>query len=127
MAFPNIVRNALTALFACVLSLPGQTMPPGKATATFADGRVSKFIKNVQDAFNVTCMLTDPTKTSAKITLPNIPKDAPPEAAGYASTYYEIVIPCTGQSAITIKAEFTTLTGDKPLNLTLSFSEMLTQ
>ena len=99
------------------------SMPRDRAEATFKDSRVQTFLKNVKDGFKVSCTLPDPANTKAKITLPNIPPDAPPGAADMASTWYEVAVPCTGDATVTVKAEFTGLTG--PLNLVLSLSQTL--
>lgn len=98
-------------------------MPRDRAEATFKDPRVQSFLKKVKDGFNASCALPDFANTKAKITLPNIPPDAPPGAADMASTWYEVAVPCTGDATVTVKAEFTGLTG--PLNLVLSLSQTL--
>lgn len=126
-------------LFLCVLAAYsltafGQTpqaasMPREKAEATFKDPRVLAFLKNVMDGFNVSCAPSDPANTKAIVTLPKpgISSDALPDAAGFASTWYEVVVPCSGVTTVTINAEFTPLSGDKPLNLVLSLKQVLTR
>jgi len=101
------------------------TMPPARAAATFKDARVVSFLKNVQDGFKLSCTAPDAAGTRARITLPNIPKDAPPQAAGYASTYYEVTVPCSASAAVLVNAEFTPLTGDQPLKVILLFKQEL--
>ena len=79
------------------------------------------------ERFKVSCKPPDPADTKAKVTLPNLTNDAPPEIKGYASTWYEVAVPCSGVTGVTINAEFTSLTGDKPLNLVLSLRQVLKQ
>jgi hypothetical protein len=123
-------------LAACSLAAAGQTtqaaepsaaaMPREKAKATFEDPRFLRFLKNVQDGFKVRCTPPDPGNTNAKVTLPNpITKDAPLDAAGFASTWYEVTVPCSELTTVTVHAEFTPLSGDKPLTLVLSLSQAL--
>ena len=120
---------------ACCLAASGQTtqpvagpsqttMPREKAEATFKDPRLLGFLKNVTDGFKVSCTLPDPAHTQAKVTLPNITNDAPPGARDFASTWYEVAVPCSGVTTVTLNAEFTRLTGDKPLNLVLSLRQV---
>lgn len=124
-------------LAACSLTAAGQTiqapaespaasMPREKAEATFKDPRFLVFLKNVQDGFKVSCTLPDPANTKAKVTLPKpVTKDAPLDAAGFASTWYEVSVPCSGETTVTVVAEFVPLNGDKPLNLVLSLRQVL--
>lgn len=123
-------------LAACSLAAPGQTtqdagpstatMPREKAEATFKDPRFLTFLKNVQDGFKVSCTLPDPANTKAKVTLPKpVTKDAPLDAAGFASTWYEVAVPCSGETTVTVVAEFVPLNGDKPLNIVLSLRQVL--
>ena len=101
------------------------TMPREKAEATFKDPRFLTFLKNVQDGFKVSCALPDPANTKAKVTLPKpVTKDAPPDAAGFASTWYEVAVPCSDVTTVTVHAEFVPLHGDKPLNLVLSLTQV---
>lgn len=102
------------------------TMPREKAEATFQDPRFLTFLKNVQDGFKVSCTPPDPANTKAKVTLPKpVTKDAPLDAAGFASTWYEVAVPCSGVTNVTVAAEFVPLHGDKPLNLVLSLRQVL--
>jgi len=124
-------------LAACCVTSAGQTrpavagpseqkMPPEKAEATFKDKRVIAFLQNVNDGFKVSCTAPDPAQTTAKFTPPPpIPAGAPPDAVGFASTFYEVSVPCTGDTTVTVNAEFTVLTGDVPQTLRLSFSQVL--
>lgn len=102
------------------------SMPREKAEAIFKDPRLLTFLKNVQDGFKVSCTPPDPANTKAKVTLPKpVTKDAPPDAAGFASTWYEVAVPCSDVTTVTVKAEFVPLHGDKPLTLVLSLSQVL--
>lgn len=114
-----MARPIALAFAACALDLAGQaqqatlgTMPRDKAEATFKDQRVVNFLKTLNDAFKETCAFPNPSRTKAQVTLPNIPKDAPPDATGYASTYYEVNVPCSAKTSVTVNAEFTPLTGE---------------
>ena len=114
-------------LVACSLTALGQTpqavtMPRERAEATFKDPRVLAFLKNVMDGFKVSCTLPDPANTQAKVTLPNIPKNAPPQVIEFSSTWYEVAVPCSATTTVTVTAEFTPLTG--PLNLVLSLRQV---
>ena len=107
-------------------SVPGWgILPHDKAEATFQDPRVLAFLKNVRDGFKVSCTPPDPASTNAKVTLPKISDDAPAEVRGHASTWYKVTVPCSGTTTVTVDAEFTPLTGDKPLNLALSLRQVL--
>lgn len=119
---------------ACCLAASGQTtqavavpsaatMPRERAEATLKDPRFLAFLKNVTHGFKVSCTLPDPAHTAAKVTLPNLSNDAPPEVRGYASTWYEVAVPCSGVT-VTVNAEFTPLAGDTPLNLVLSLRQV---
>lgn len=78
------------------------------------------------NGFEVSCTLPDPADTNAKVTLPpKISNDAPLDAAGFASTWYEVAIPCSEDTTATVNAEFTPLSGDKPLDLVLSLRQLL--
>lgn len=102
------------------------SMPREKAEATFKDPRFLTFLKNVQDGFKLSCALPDPANTKAKVTLPKpVTKDAPLDAAGFASTWYEVAVPCSGETTVTVNAEFVPLHGDKPLTLMLSLNQVL--
>ena len=101
------------------------TMPREKAEATLKDPRFLAFLKNVTRGFKVSCAPPDPADTKAKVTLPNITNDARPDARDFASTWYEVTFPCTGVTNVTVRAEFTPLTGDRPLTLVLSLSQVL--
>lgn len=102
------------------------SMPREKAEATFKDPRLVTFLKNVLDGFKVSCTLPDPASTKAKVTLPKpITKDAAPDAAGFASTWYEVTVPCSDVTTVTVKAEFVPLHGDKPLTFVLSLKQVL--
>lgn len=102
------------------------SMPREKAEATFNDPRFVTFLKNVQDGFKVSCTPPDPANTKAKVTLPKpVTKDAPPDAAGLASTWYEVTVPCSDVTTVTVKAEFVPLHGDKPLTFVLSLNQLL--
>lgn len=102
------------------------SMPREKAEATFKDPRFLTFLKNVQDGFKVSCTPPDPANTKAKVTLPKpVTKDAPLDAAGFASTWYEVAVPCSGETIVTVDAEFVPLHGDKPLTLVLSLRQVL--
>ena len=102
------------------------SMPREKAKATFEDPRFLTFLKNVQDGFKVSCIPPDPAHTNAKVTLPKpVTKDAPLDAAGFASTWYEVAVPCSDVTTVTVVAEFVPLNGDKPLNLVLSLRQVL--
>lgn len=112
------------------LAALGQTpqvvnMPREKADATFRDPRVLSFLKNVMDGFKESCTLSDPANTKATVTPPNLANGASPAANDFASTWYEVVVPCSGVTTVTINAEFTPLSGDRPLNLILSLKQML--
>lgn len=102
------------------------SMPREKAEATFKDSRFLTFLKNIQDGFKVSCTSPDPGDTKAKVILPKpITKDAPPDAAGFASTWYEVAVPCSEETTVTVTAEFVPLHGDKPLTLVLSLRQVL--
>lgn len=102
------------------------SMPREKAEATFKDPRFLTFLKNVQDGFKVSCTTPDPGNTKAKVTLPKpVTKNAPLDAAGFASTWYEIAVPCSEVTTVTVNAEFVPLHGDKPLTLVLSLRQLL--
>lgn len=102
------------------------SMPREKAKATFEDPRFLTFLKSVQDGFKVSCMPPDPANTKAKVTLPKpVTKDAPLDAAGFASTWYEVAVPCSEVTTVIVHAEFTPLSGDRPLTLVLSMSQVL--
>lgn len=123
---------AASSLAAASQTTPGvegssvASMPREKAEATFKDPRFVTFLKNVQDGFKVSCTAPDPANTKAKVTLPKpITKDAPLDAAGFASTWYEVAVPCSGETTVTVVAEFVPLHGDKPLTLVLSLSQVL--
>lgn len=106
-------------------SVPGWgILPHDKAEATFKDPRVLTFFKNVRDGFKVSCTIPDPLSTNADVTLPKIPDDAPPEVREHASTWYKVTVPCSGATTVTVDAEFTRLTGDKPLHLELSLRQV---
>jgi len=121
-------------LAACSLAAAGQTiqvagsseanMPREKAGATFKDPRFVAFLKHVTEGFKESCIPPDPANTKAKVTLPKIAKDAPLDAAGLASTWYEVVVPCSDVTSVTVHAEFTPLSGDRPLNLVLSLNQV---
>ena len=101
-------------------------MPREKAEATFKDPRFLTFLKNVQDGFKLSCTPPDPANTKAKVTLPKpVTKDAPLDAAGFASTWYEVAVPCSDVTTVIVHAEFTPLSGDRPLTLVLSMSQVL--
>lgn len=123
-------RLFVLLLVACSLAASGQTpqaasMPREKAEATFRDPRVLAFLKNVMDGFKVSCTLSDPATTKAIVTLPNIAPGASPATNDFASTWYEVVVPCSGITTLTINAEFTPLSGDRPLDLVLSLKQVL--
>jgi hypothetical protein len=99
-------------------------MPREKAEATFKDPRLLAFLKNVMEGFKESCTPPDPANTKAKVTLPNIAKDAPLDAAGLASTWYEVAVPCSDVTTVIVHAEFTQLSGDKPLTLVLSLNQV---
>jgi hypothetical protein len=128
-------RILVFLLVAYSVAAPGQTpgpsvpgwgiLPHDKAEATFKDPRVLAFLKNVRDGFKVSCTPPDPLSTNANVTLPKISDDAPPEVREHASTWYEVTIQCSGATTVTVDAEFTRFTGDKPLSLTLSLKQEL--
>lgn len=100
------------------------SMPREKAEATLKDPRFLAFLRNVTDGFKVSCTPPDPANTKAKLTLPNITNDAPSEVREYASTWYEVEVPCSGATTVTVHAEFVPLHGDKPLDLVLSLRQV---
>jgi hypothetical protein len=125
------VRIALACLLGTVLtiadspslaeqrgSLPA-AMPSDRAKAMFDDARVKRFISVVNaKEIGGSCSLPDPAKTQARIVSPPPPPSVPPD---FASTLYQIDLPCPGSnglSAVVLVAEFTGLAG--PLNMTLS-------
>jgi len=121
----------LFLLAACSLTVAGQTahssagpseaMPKERAAATLGDPRVVTFLKNVAGGFKVSCRLPDVGNTMTTVTRSPIPSVPTPGAFDFASTYYEVPVPCSGETSVTINAEFTGMAG--PLNITLSLHQ----